>query len=109
MARQVIAFADPSGYVTPPPLNIPLSEFANDSLLTPLFSQEEVEASMARFYEGQGLNPDGSEKLPVVADVLETQTAQIEQAAEDRASESKKNTGISVAEAAMEALNAVGK
>ena len=78
MSRQPIAFVDASGFVSLPPLNVKLSEYARDSLLTPLFTQEEVEAQI------------------------------VEAAAADRKEVGKAATGVSVAEAAQAALREVG-
>lgn len=107
MSRQPIAFVDASGFVSLPPLNVKFSEYARDSLLTPLFTQEEVEAANARFYVAQGLNPDGSDPTPATPS-LEVEAQIVEAAAADRKEVGKAATGVSVAEAAQAALREVG-
>lgn len=96
MKQQPIAFADPSGYVTSFPSGS-LPEHI-DLELTPLYTQDEVDASMARFYAAQGLTSDG---VPI--DAHEPQTDEEVQAVlaaqEDfRISQGKAATGVSVAE-----------
>ena len=57
-----IAYADETGYVSLPVLSGRLSDQARERL-TPLYTQEEVNASWAKFHVAQGLNPDGSDKI----------------------------------------------
>ena len=51
--RKPIAFADPSGQVLAPVYNGAPSDYARGSLLTPLYTQEEIDASLARFEASQ--------------------------------------------------------
>ena len=99
---KVLAYADPSGYVTYPTVSGKHSEFIA-AKLTPLYTQEEIDASMARFYAEQGLDSSGIAAENVVPPLAES-AAQVDVDAAARADQSKALTGQSIAEAAAHAL-----
>lgn len=72
-----IAYADETGYVSLPVLSGRLSDQARERL-TPLYTQEEVNASWAKFHVAQGLNPDGSDKIVETLEQAEAAVAQRE-------------------------------
>ena len=72
-----IAYADETGYVSLPVVSGHLSDQARERL-TPLYTQEEVNASWAKFHVAQGLNPDGSDKVTETLEQAEAAVAQRE-------------------------------
>lgn len=72
-----IAYADETGYVSLPVLSGRLSDQARERL-TPLYTQEEVNASWAKFHVAQGLNPDGSDKIVETLEQAEAAVAKRE-------------------------------
>lgn len=78
-----IAYADETGYVSLPVVSGRFSDQARERL-TPLYTQEEVNASWAKFHVAQGLNPDGSDK---VVETLEQAEAAVAQRAADVAAQ----------------------
>lgn len=98
MNQQPIAFADPSGFVVPVPHNVELSEHARVNLLTPLYTQEQVQEHMAAFYANQ----DATAQQPLKS--VETTEVQATTERVVRKAQSKAYTGTSIAEAARAAL-----
>lgn len=98
---KIIAYADPTGFVHYPTVNGQMSDYAQ-SIMTPLYSQEEIDRSMQRFYAEQGLE-DGTPTTNV-APPLAQSAEFVDAAAADRAAQSKAMTGQSIAEAAASAL-----
>lgn len=74
-----IAYADETGYVSLPVVSGHLSDQARERL-TPLYTQEEVNASWAKFHVAQGLNPDGSDKVTETLEQAEAAVAKREAA-----------------------------
>lgn len=72
-----IAYADETGYVSLPVVSGRLSDQARERLV-PLYTQEEVNASWAKFHVAQGLNPDGSDKIVETLEQAEAAVAQRE-------------------------------
>lgn len=72
-----IAYADETGYVSLPVVSGHLSDQARERL-TPLYTQEEVNASWAKFHVAQGLNPDGSDKVTETLEQAEAAVAKRE-------------------------------
>lgn len=103
--RKPIAFADPSGQVFAPVYNRAPSDFARENLLTPLYTQEEIEASLARFEAAQDAQ---SAEAPTLYGDFDEEVAAVNAEAEARAKTGKRATGTSVAEAAKAALAAAG-
>ena len=96
-----IAYRDETGYVSLPAPNVTISP-AMQARLTPLYTQAEIDESMAFFYRSQGLDDHGN---PIInAPTLEQSVQQIEADAAARAANSKAQTGVSIAEAAAQAL-----
>lgn len=104
---QPIAYVDETGYVTLVAPNTRLSEYIV-SKLKPLYTQAEIDAAMAAFYEAQGVAADGSLLTPVAPD-LATSAAEVSARAADRQRQGKAQTGVSIAEAAAAALNIASK
>lgn len=96
-----IAYRDETGYVSLPAPNVTISP-AMQARLTPLYTQAEIDESMAYFYRAQGLDADG--KPLVDTPTLEQSEQQIAAAEQSRAAESKALTGVSIADAAAQAL-----
>ena len=94
-----IAYADETGYVSLPVVSGHLSDQARERL-TPLYTQEEVNASWAKFHVAQGLNPDGSDK---VTETLEQAEAAVAQREADVAAQTNMSH-VPMAQAAVQAV-----
>jgi hypothetical protein len=76
-SKTPIAYADETGYVSLPVVSGRLSDQARERLI-PLYTQEEVNASWAKFHVAQGLNPDGSDKIVETLEQAEAAVAKRE-------------------------------
>lgn len=104
MAQTPIAYADATGFVTYPLLSGEASSRALETFLTPLYTQEQIDESMAKFYLSQGLNADGTDRDDVGVQSIEVSEMLIaaEQAA--RVEQDAAHTGVSIADDALAAL-----
>lgn len=104
----ILAYADASGYVMYPATNVKISpEFMGQ--LTPLYSQQEIDASMAKFYAAQGLSPTGETLIAPQTVSLEVEAVGIVEAAEQRNASGVELDGRTLAEAALEAIKSTAK
>lgn len=94
-----IAYADETGYVSLPVVSGHLSDQARERL-TPLYTQEEVNASWAKFHVAQGLNPDGSDKVTETLEQAEVAVAQ----REDNVAAQTNMPHVPMAQAAVQAV-----
>lgn len=110
MTQAPIAYADATGFVTYPLLSGEASARALETFLTPLYTQEQIDESMAKFYLSQGLNADGTDRNDVGAPSIEVSEMLVAAEEAARVEQGEAHTGVSIANDALAALGmATGK
>lgn len=105
-AKQPITYVDPMGQEVALPTNCVLSEAAL-KCLRPIYTEADREAARIEFFAKQGLTPNG-EPLTLEHTDIEEATTQVVEAAATRKRNGKSETGVSIGEAAQQALGVSG-